>query len=60
MQQVAEHGAVINIRKTTTFNDINAIMGPAVSAVINNVKSPASAMEEVAPVVQTLIGQSAH
>ena len=57
---MAEHGAIVNIRKVTTFTDINAVMNPAVSAVINNVKSPTAAMEEVAPVVQTLIDQSAH
>jgi sn-glycerol 3-phosphate transport system substrate-binding protein len=60
VQQVAEHGGVVNIRKVTTFNDINAVMGPAVTSVINNVKSPTLAMEEVAPVVQALIDQSAH
>lgn len=60
VQQVAEHGGVVNIRKTTTFNDINAVMTPAVSSVINNVKSPTQAMEEAAPVVQALIDHSAH
>ncbi|MGI6082429.1 MAG: hypothetical protein ACOYEP_06140 [Limnochordia bacterium] len=60
VQQVAEHGAIIDIRKVTTFNDINAVMIPAVSDVINNAKSPTSAMEAAAPVVQTLIDQSAH
>jgi ABC-type glycerol-3-phosphate transport system substrate-binding protein len=60
VQQVAEHGGVVSIRKTTTFNDINAVMTPAVNSVINNTKSPTQAMEEAAPVVQALIDHSAH
>jgi multiple sugar transport system substrate-binding protein len=60
VQQVAEHGDVSRIRMVTTFNEINAIMNPTVSAVINNLKSPTSAMEEVAPVIQALIDRSKH
>jgi ABC-type glycerol-3-phosphate transport system substrate-binding protein len=60
VQQVGQYGAIVNIRKVTTFNDINAVMIPAVNDVINNVKSPTQAMEEAAPVVQAFIDQSAH
>ncbi len=60
VQQVAEYAAVVSIRKVTTFNEINAVMIPAVDEVLNNVKSPTQAMEEVAPVVQAFIDQSAH
>lgn len=60
VQQVAEYGGVSNIRKITKYNDINAVMIPAVDSVIKNVKSPTQAMEEAAPVVQALIDQSTH
>ena len=60
LQQVAEHPAIVNIRKVTTFNEINTVMSAAVNDVLNNVTSPRQAMAEVAPVVQMLIDMSEH
>lgn len=60
LQQVAEYPAIVNIRKVTTFNEINSVMTAAVNDVINNVSSPRQAMDEVAPVVQMLIDMSEH
>ena len=55
LQQVVEYPAIVNIRKVTTFNDINAVMVPAVNDVLNNITSAEVAMNQVAPIVQMLI-----
>lgn len=60
LQQVAEHPGIVNIRKTTTFNEINTVMTAAVADVLSNLTSPRAAMDEVAPIVQMLIDMSEH
>lgn len=60
LQQVAEYPGIVNIRKLTTFNEINTVMSDAVNNVLNNTTSPRVAMDEVAPIVQMLIDMSEH
>lgn len=60
IDQVVNHGVTINIRRTTTFPDINALMVPCVNEVLANKKSAAMAMEEIAPIVQALVEFSEH
>lgn len=57
IEAITVNGATIDIRKVTTFNEIDRIMRLAVDQVLANIKSPRVAMEEVTPVIQDLINQ---
>jgi multiple sugar transport system substrate-binding protein len=60
IEQVAEHAAIINIRKVTTFNEINGIMVAKVDEIYANTIAPKAAMDQVAQVIQELIDTSNH
>ncbi len=55
VQQVAEYPAIINIRKVSTFNEIDAIMVPMFNQITNNQISPEQGMAQIKPVIQALI-----
>jgi multiple sugar transport system substrate-binding protein len=58
VQQVAEYPAIINVRKISTFNEIDSIMIPMFNQITNNQISPETGMAQIAPVIQALIDQA--